>query len=394
MSVARTRTTLFALLTCAVTATPLVARQDEGRRPYCLPVRHEQVDLTATLSAVRERHNQPAMAAAVFSSDEIIEINTVGVTRGDRDDAREVTVDDAFHIGSCTKAVTALMIATLVEEGVLWWDMPLEQALPDLAPDMDEDFKAVTLTQLLRHRAGIASYTDGNKPEFQRVRALTGTPMEQREALARLVLTAPPAERPGTRFVYSNAGYGIAAAIAEHATGKSWEELVRNRVFGPLGMDRAGFGWPATVEKPDAVMGHVPTGTVLMPLPVSHPYRIPAALAPSGDIHCSIRDLTAFAQANLAGIRGANDLISHKNWMMLHQPEGEYAMGWVGARRGDGQISWHNGSAGTFFALMTLDPDLDCGVVVMSNSGNGEAACQELSRRLLAQHAPRDEATE
>lgn len=351
----------------------------------------QPTDIVALLRGVRERHGQPAMAAAVFSSDRTIEVGAVGVTRGDREDARGVTVDDPFHIGSCTKAVTAAMIATLVQDNVLWWDITLEQALPDLAPVMHEDFKAVTLTQLLRHRAGIAPYTDGGTPEFQRIKSLTGTPMEQRAALARLILTEPPAERPDTRFIYSNAGYGIAAAIAEHAAGKSWEELVRERIFAPIGMDSSGFGWPATPEHPDGVMGHLVSGAVLVPLPVNHPYRLPDALAPAGNIHCSVRDFAAFAQANLAGIRGNERLMSHKNWMMLHTAQGEYAMGWVASRRGDGQIAWHNGSAGTFFALMTLDPDLDAGVVVLSNSGKGEAACQELSKRLLAQHAPREE---
>jgi len=352
----------------------------------------EEPDSLALIRLVRERHGQPAMAGAAFSSDRLIDASAVGVTRGDDQNAREVTVDDPFHIGSCTKAVTALMIATLVQDGVLWWDMTLEQALPELAGEMHEDFKPVTLTELLRHRAGIAPYTDGATPEFQRVRSLTGTPMEQRAALARLILTQPPAERPNTRFIYSNAGYGIAAAIAEHATGKPWEALVRERVFGPIGMDTAGFGWPATPERPDGVMGHILTGGVLTPLPVNHPYRLPDALAPAGNVHCSIRDFAAFAQANLAGIRGDQRILSHQNWMTLHQPHGEYAMGWVAARRGDGQIAWHNGSAGTFFALMTLDPDLDAGVVVLSNAGNGEAACKELSQRLLAAHAPRKDA--
>lgn len=368
-----------------------VAASPDGEAPTApAGTAADAADVPSMLRLVRERHSQPAMGAAFFSSKEITDIGVVGVVRGDTDQAREVTQNDAFHIGSCTKAVTALMIATLVEEGVLWWDMTLEQALPELAPDMHLDYRPVTLTQLLRHRASIASYTDGAKPEFKAVRDLQGTPVEQRAALARLVLTAPPAERPNTRFDYSNAGYGIAAAIAERATGKAWEDLVRERVFAPLGMDSAGFGWPATPENPDAVMGHVATGAVLMPLPVNHPYRLPEALAPAGNVHCSVRDLALFAQANLAGIRGSQPLISHKNWLMLHQPQGEYAMGWVASRRGDGQISWHNGSAGTFFALMTLDPDLDAGAVALSNAGNGERACQELSKRILARFAPRE----
>ncbi|HBS28583.1 MAG TPA: hypothetical protein DEB06_03830, partial [Phycisphaerales bacterium] len=170
----------------------------------------------AIADAARTKHAQPAVAAVVFNEGATIDEGALGVRSILAPaDAPTVTLDDPMHIGSCTKAITALMVATLVEDGTLWWDMTLAQALPDLAQSMHADYREVTLARLLRHRAGVPPFTDANAPENAKTRGLSGPPREQRAEFARRVLTEAPAEPPGTRFVYSNGGYGIAAAIAE-----------------------------------------------------------------------------------------------------------------------------------------------------------------------------------
>src|SRR5262249_12649333 len=71
----------------------------------------------------------------------------------------------------------------------------------------------------------------------------SGPATDQREAFTAYVLGRPPAFEPGT-MRYSNAGYTVAAAMAERVTGERWGDLVRTRIFEPLGMTSAGFGWP------------------------------------------------------------------------------------------------------------------------------------------------------
>lgn len=372
-----TKAARVAAFSCALTAKALGA----GGEP---------ASITEELQEQREKHKQPAMAAAVFTSDDILAVGAVGERILDRGES--VTVDDLFHLGSCTKAITSTMIATLVEEGVLWWDMPLERALPEIAEKMHDEYRGATLAQLLQHRAGVPPFTAGNAPEFQLIRDLKGPGMEQRRILVERLLTRKPDNPPGLRFVYSNADYAIAAAIAERATGQTWEELLAERIFGPLELTSAGFGWPATPDRPDQPLGHMPAGQGVSPLPPEHPYRLQACLAPAGDVHASVTDFARFAQFHLAGIRGAtipalgrdHPLVSHRQFMKLHLPEGEYAMGWAPGRHGDAQLTWHNGSAGTFFALMTLDPDHNIGVVVVTNAGTGAKACDELTRALMA----------
>ena len=68
-----------------------------------------------------------------------------------------VTINDRFHLGSDTKAMTSLLAAMLVEEGKLRWNTTLAEVFPELAEKMDAGFRNVTLEQLLSHTSGIPS---------------------------------------------------------------------------------------------------------------------------------------------------------------------------------------------------------------------------------------------
>lgn len=338
-------------------------------------------------------HAQPGIAAAVFRDSGIVAVAATGV-RAMESDAR-ITTRDRMHVGSCTKSMTAVIVGMLVEEGLLRWDMTLGEALPALAASMNESYRAVPLELMLHHRAGLPAFTAGAAPEFELTKDLKGSPAEQRLEFARRLLSRPPADAPGSHFVYSNADYAVAAVITEQATGKSWEDLLQQRLFEPLNMNDSGFGWPATPERPDQPLGHAAAADGLRPLPVDHAYHLPACLAPSGDVHCSIEDFARYGVFHLRGLHaldpldGGRPLLSPRTFAKLHQPFGEYAMGWVAAKRGDAQLTWHNGSAGTFFALITLDPDRNCGVVVIANAGTGSKACEAVTKTLLDRFAPR-----
>src|SRR4051812_30681891 len=91
-------------------------------------------DLSPTLEPIIVQHDVPGMVAALIDGDHILAIGATGVRR--RGDATKVTVNDRFHIGSCTKAMTATLCAMLVEEGKLSWDRTLAEAFPELKNKM------------------------------------------------------------------------------------------------------------------------------------------------------------------------------------------------------------------------------------------------------------------
>src|SRR5262249_20455813 len=155
---------------------------------------------------------------------------------------------DRFHLGSCTKSMTATMIATLVEEGKLGWTTSVGEGFPELAEQMKPAWKSVTIEQLLTHRRGAPAGLDAGGL-LGRLWKREGTPREQRVTLVRGVLEREPEAAAGTRFIYSNAGFAIAGAMAEKVAGEAWEDLMRERIFGPLGMTSAGFGAPGTPGK-------------------------------------------------------------------------------------------------------------------------------------------------
>ena len=113
--------------------------------------------LDAELEPVRAKHGLPALAAAVVKGGAIIAAGAVGVRAHGTD--VKVTIDDRFHLGSDTKAMTATLAAMLVEEGKLRWDSTIGEVLGDEVPGINPKLAAVTLEQLLSHSSGIPSDT-------------------------------------------------------------------------------------------------------------------------------------------------------------------------------------------------------------------------------------------
>jgi len=131
----------------------------DSPRAIVPPARAEiQRHLEVVLETAIRSYGFPAAAAAVLTSQDI-HIAAMGRRRVDRPD--QVTVDDRFGLGSNTKAVTATMLGTLVERGQLRWDLTLADAFPDLP--MRPEYRAVTLRQILTHRAGLPPWTSSTR---------------------------------------------------------------------------------------------------------------------------------------------------------------------------------------------------------------------------------------
>src|SRR6185369_4570661 len=103
----------------------------------------------------------PGMVAALVTSDGIKLVGAVGVRK--RGTEVPLTLNDHWHLGSDTKAMTSTLIARLVEHGSLKWDATVADVFPDLAREIHPDFQKVTLLQLLSHRAGLPANLDLTK---------------------------------------------------------------------------------------------------------------------------------------------------------------------------------------------------------------------------------------
>ena len=201
------------------------------------------------LDAIRLEHPVPALAGAILTGDGVVAIGASGVRKAGADVA--VTILDQWHLGSDTKAMTAALIAVLVERGKLEWTTTLEQVFPDLAAGFPPEMRRVSLLHLLSHRAGLPA----DLPWFALAKPDRSL-REQRLEAVKMLARAKLLSEPGTAYLYSNLGYVVAGAVVEQTLSMSWEEAITKLVFEPLGMTSGGFGGLGTPGLIDQPWGH------------------------------------------------------------------------------------------------------------------------------------------
>ena len=264
------------------------------------------------------------------------------------------TADTQYRIGSITKVFVGVCVMRLRDEGLLALTDPVDKHLPGTA------IGDVTIAQLLSHSAGLQAETDG--PWWER------TAGGGWASLARQFGDAVK-HRPGSRFHYSNVGFGVLGELIGRIRGAPWDAVVRDEVLRPLGMGR-------TTTRPvpphaDGFAVH-PWADVLLP----EPEHDAGAMAPAGQLWSTIDDLARWA-AFLAGDTG--EVLSADALAEMSKPEivddtagapwrGGYGLGmqvWnIDGRRFVG----HGGSMPGFLAVVRVDAETSDGVVTMTNS--------------------------
>ena len=335
-------------------------------------------DLTDSVKSLVSKYDLPAMAGGAMRKGQLVGLGAFGVRRLGHPET--VTKDDKFHLGSCTKAMTASLAAMFVESGKLKWDSTLGEIFPERREKFDAAFRTTTIETFLSHRAGLPH--DGS---------FNGIPDEavslQRLAYLDELLAKPPAFEAGT-FHYSNAGYIIVGTVIERLTGKPWETVIREKLFNPLGMKSAGFGCCSAPNATDGTWGHVMSGDKLVPR-YGDNHR---GLGPAGTVHCSMADYLKFASWHSSlGARAAG-MLAEKSFTKLHQPgEGTYAMGWVAARRSwaKGFAYTHNGSNTMNYFVVWMAPEIDLALAVACNAAPKgiEADLDHLAAELVKRYS-------
>jgi CubicO group peptidase (beta-lactamase class C family) len=340
------------------------------------------MNVTAAIAPICARAKLPAMAAAIVTSEGLAASGVVGVRKAGTEVA--ATLQDDWHLGSDTKAMTATLIGLLVDAGSLKFESTLAEVFPDLAASFPETVRGITVEQLLAHRAGLPPNASWSALSAH------GSLTDQRLEAVRVLGGTDLAASPGTSFHYSNWGYVVLGAIAERITGQSWEDLMRERVFKPLKMDPVGFGGTGTLGKIDQPWPHVngePRGSN-GPLMDN-----PAVMAPAGGMHCPIGEWAKFIANELKGLRGQRSLLSKATFDRLHAPAfGEnYAGGWICVPRGWAEgIAYNHGGSNTMnYALAWLAPNRDVAFLVCANDGNAAKPCDAAIGALLKLYASR-----
>jgi CubicO group peptidase (beta-lactamase class C family) len=341
-------------------------------------------DLASVLAPLVEKHGVPALGGCIVRGEKVVALGAAGVR--ERGKEEKVTAADRWHLGSCTKAMTATLCAMLVEEGKLRWDSTVGKSFPGVKK-IDPKWKGVTLEQLLVQRSGAPSDLSGDGL-WGRLWAHRGTPREMRMALVEGVVTKPPLHDPGTKFLYANANFAIAGAMAEQAADREWEALLRARLFEPLGMKSSGYGAPGTTDAVDQPRGHGADGKPVLPGPGADN---PAAIGPAGTVHASLEDWARFVSLHLDGARGRPRLLTAASFKKLHEPppdpKDRYAMGWAVTERpwAGGRVLTHSGSNTMWYCTTWIAPEKGFAVLVTCNQGGDVAAkaCDDAAGALI-----------
>jgi CubicO group peptidase (beta-lactamase class C family) len=349
---------ILALL--SVTVFTSCKKSDAGTDENQPPIENES-PLATLLDSLRLAHNLPALAGAIVSDTSVIDAQAVGCRR--YGGALNVTKDDQFHLGSNTKAFTAVLIGILVDDGLLTWDTTLPTIFPEYAETMRSEYRSVTVREILSHSAGLVR--DANMfPTTQTIK-------DQRAEVVAWALQQPPAITRG-QYLYSNIGYIIAGAIADKLTNGTYENLLMERVLQPLGITTAGFGPMGTVGLTDQPLQHSPQ---YQPLEPTADMDNPPIYNSAGRLHISIGDWGKYIQWVLACEAGHPILLHPETAQTLTTGvvpmpgEGSYAFGWgiVDRAWANGRTLTHAGTNTLNYSVAWLAPNRKFAVIAATN---------------------------
>ena len=307
-------------------------------------------------------------------------------------DSRTVTPDTVFEIGSITKVFTALLLADMTRRGQVALDDPVASHLPG-------DFKVPLLNGYKITLADLATHTSG----LPRMPTLPGELFSPtwRAAIARFSVDefkkwlagehpAPPPDAGG--WWYSNAGYALLGMALAHRGGKPYEELLQERVIGPIGLRETTFH-PTELMKRHLAEGH---RSDLTPEP---PFES-TIFAAAGALRSTARDLAQFAAAILPGSR-SRIAPAARLLLTIRRPApwigGEQALGWEVRNAPGGSFVTKDGVTWGQTASMVFDPDKRVAVVVLSNTfpdlrfshlSSGGVGAADIAHHLLRPQIP------
>jgi CubicO group peptidase (beta-lactamase class C family) len=315
----------------------------------------------------------PGCAVAVVRDGNVV--LATGWGQRDLDAEVPVTPDTLFAIGSATKAFTAAAIGALVDDGLLEWDRPLRDYVPDLRLSDSAVTERLSIVDLLSHRSGLPRHD----------MAWLGHPDRSRADLVRRLRFLPISQDLRQGFQYCNFGYLAAGHVVEALSGTSWENFVQARLLTPIGMDRSNLSIDDMNANPDHATAYERRrGTVVQVLA-----RPITAMAPAGAINSSAADMARWLLAQLGG--GQVDgrvVMSHGTLTRQHLPHMllpedrtfpastryAYGLGWMIGGYRHHRLLEHSGGIDGFLTECMLLPDDGIGVAVMTNTSSSVMA--------------------
>ncbi|MBX5494555.1 MAG: serine hydrolase [Bryobacteraceae bacterium] len=319
-------------------------------------------ELDAEVEQLRKAGQVPGVAVG------IIEDGKLAFSRGygyrDLERRLPVTENTVFAVGSVTKSFTAATVAILVDEGKLDWDTPVREYLPDFQLMDEVATKLTTVRDMLCHRTGLPRH------DFIRF----AVPLTREELMRRLRYLEPSASFR-SKYQYQNLMYVAAGYLAGHVAGSTWEKLVEDRLFAPLGMTASSTSVLDMQKQPDFARPYFKQGNRAAEVPFYNYQRF--GVGPNGAVNSNVVDLAKYVAFHLnEGRVGEKQIISRRQMAEMHRPQivinedSTYGLGWSIRRLEDRKLIEHSGSITGFIAWVGFVPQERVGAIVLANLSN------------------------
>jgi len=292
--------------------------------------------------------------------------------------------EDMFILGSSGKSMTSTMAARVVAKGYISWKTTTKEIFHDTGLfDVHPSFQNSTLESFVSHGSGapgldivVDKYHDMVDYIFNKTSWEPG--FDNRPArlyLSQTLLKDPVSVEPG-RFMYSIGGFTVAGAMLEVATNKTFEQLMTEELYEPLGMTGCGFGptTTSTDQPPAQPWGHLGDSWAahVVPVPPSPYANVASAMIPDGGLHCNLNSWQRYLAAHLSE---DEDFLPKDMWTYIHTPitQDFYGFGWMIDSSNDdiGTVLTHGGTDGHNFANCYLLPRFGVGINMGTNNGGG-----------------------
>lgn len=319
----------------------------------------------------------PGTAIALVKGGEIVHQSVHG--HADLENHVPLTENTRFPLASVTKSFTAMSVALLVDEGKLNWDEPVRMYLPEFVLYDKYATKNVTVRDMLSHRTGMPRHD------------LSAWRLDlPRSEYVRRMKHLKPSATFREKFQYNNLMYYMTALLVERVAGQKWEEFMRDRVFGPLGMESSNLvpeaprpGQPyAEGYRAERDENGVATGYVKMPTG-AFPDLSPGA---AGALHSTLADLTKWLSVHVnEGKSGSTQFVSAANLKQMHLPHTiipgggmkealfgnaifTYGLGWMIEPYRGYTLIQHGGNVEGHSLMIGFVPQERIGVIVLCNA--------------------------
>jgi CubicO group peptidase (beta-lactamase class C family) len=312
----------------------------------------------------------PGLAIAIVRNDTIVHMRGYGTrTMNANEPVDEHTI---FAVGSTSKAFTATLVGMLVDEGKLRWDDAAHLHLPGLELFDPYVSKELTVRDLLSHRSGLAR---GDLIWY-------ATDYDRRDILRR-VRFLKPTWSVRARFGYQNIMYLAAGEVASAVGGKPWDDLVRERIFAPLGMSETSTSTRALSQLRNVATPHAEIDDTLRVVAWHNIDNI----GPAGSINSSAADMIKWVRMQLNGGKvGTRSIVSAGTLTETHSPQtvvpmsadvkqlnpfshlSSYGLGWFLQDYRGRELRQHGGNIDGMSAMVAMVPEEKIGLVVLTNA--------------------------